>query len=102
MTKLAPPPKDLLAGAALFLDFDGTLVDLAASPGAISVPPTLGPMLQRMLERMEGRVAIISGRSIDDLQRHLDCRGVALSGSHGLELRFADGRSVPLYAPPGM
>lgn len=96
------PPLSLLDGAALFLDFDGTLVDLAESPAAITVPLQLKPLLIRLVERLDGRVAIVTGRAIADLETHLDCSAVAVSGSHGLEIRLRDGTEVPLYAPPGL
>jgi trehalose 6-phosphate phosphatase len=96
------PPLSLLDGAALFLDFDGTLVELAETPDAIRVPPSLSPLIQRLAERLEGRVAIISGRAIKDLERHLLCSGIAISGSHGLELRLRDGSNVPLGVPRGL
>lgn len=90
------PPHSILDGAALFLDFDGTLVELAEAPDAISVPPQVAPLLARLNERLEGRLALVSGRSIEDLERHLECSGLAVSGSHGLELRLRDGSLVPL------
>jgi trehalose 6-phosphate phosphatase len=90
------PPLSLLDGAALFLDFDGTLVELADAPDAILVPPVLPSLLRRLCKRLDGRFAIVSGRAIADLERHLDCSGVAISGSHGLELRLADGLHIPL------
>ena len=86
------PPLSLLDGAALFLDFDGTLVDLAAAPDAIRVSQDLTPLLKRLHACLEGRLAMISGRSIADLERHLECTGLAVSGSHGLELRLPDGQ----------
>jgi len=89
----------LLQGAALFLDFDGTLVELAETPDSIRPDPALPTLLKRVAERLGGRLAIVSGRSIEDLERHLDCSGLAVSGSHGLELRLADGTAVPLSAP---
>jgi trehalose 6-phosphate phosphatase len=98
---LAPPPEQL-DGLALFLDFDGTLVELAETPDAIRVPPHLSPLLGRLSERLNGRLAIISGRAIRDLERHLSCTGMAVSGSHGLELRLRDGSFVPLAAPRGL
>lgn len=94
----APPPLHL-AGTALFLDFDGTLVDLADAPDLIHVPDTLPPLLERLSERLQGRLAIVSGRSIADLERHLGRTTLAISGSHGFELRLADGRSLA-GAPP--
>lgn len=97
-----PPPLSGLAPAALFLDFDGTLVELAEAPGAISVPEGLKPLLDRLSERLGGRLAIVSGRAVDDLRSHLDSETAVLSGSHGAELRYADGRSVPVAAPPGL
>jgi trehalose 6-phosphate phosphatase len=99
---LRPPPAGLLHGAALFLDFDGTLVELAESPGAIRVPATLRPLLERLFDRLDGRIAVISGRAIADLDSHLGRCGIAVSGSHGLEMRFADGAHLPLAAPGGL
>ena len=99
MSLFKAPPSELLQGAALFLDFDGTLVDLAETPDAIRVDPALPSLLKRLAERLGGRVAIVSGRSIEDLERHMDCTGMAISGSHGLELRLSDGTHVPLAAP---
>ncbi len=90
------PPLSLLENAALFLDFDGTLVELAESPDGIRVSPALASLLQRLLKRLQGRVALVTGRSISGLERHLSCSGLAVSGSHGLELRLADGRALPI------
>jgi trehalose 6-phosphate phosphatase len=102
MPDLSPPPPASLEGAALFLDFDGTLVELAETPDAIRVPPALGPLLDRLRARLDGRLAIVSGRSLADLEHHLPCLGVAVAGSHGLELRLANGVSLPLSAPAGL
>jgi trehalose 6-phosphate phosphatase len=93
----APPPV-LAADAALFLDFDGTLVELADAPDLIAIPATLPDLLLRLADRLAGRVALVSGRALSDLERHLGCTGFAVSGSHGLELRLSDGRT--LSAPP--
>ena len=97
-----PPPPTLLDGAALFLDFDGTLVELAETPDAIAVPAgARRRCCERLRRRLDGRLAIVSGRSIADLERHLPCTGIAVSGSHGLELRLADGTRLPLSVPAG-
>jgi trehalose 6-phosphate phosphatase len=102
MIDLVPPPPAALEGAALFLDFDGTLVELAETPDAIRVPVALGPLLERLRRRLDGRLAIVSGRSLADLERHLPFAGVAVAGSHGLELRLANGVSLPLSVPAGL
>jgi trehalose 6-phosphate phosphatase len=102
MSESAPPPLFRLAPVALFLDFDGTLVELADAPGAIEVPRGLKPLLDRLADQLEGRLAIVSGRSIDDLERHLGGCAAVLSGSHGAELCYADGRRVPVAVPPGL
>ena len=102
MPGLDPPPPDLLAGAALFLDFDGTLVELAETPDSIRVAPELVPLLERLRRRLDGRLAIVSGRSLSDLERHVPLSGIAFSGSHGLELRLADGTCLPLSVPIGL
>jgi len=102
MASLLPPPPALIENAALFLDFDGTLVELAERPDAIAVPAGLAPMLERIRRRLDGRLAIVSGRSLADLERHLPLHGVAFSGSHGLELQLADGTRLPLSVPIGL
>ena len=96
------PPLSLMEGAALFLDFDGTLVELAETPSAIQVSPALPPLLKRLQQKLEGRLAIISGRSVADLDRHLDCGDIAVSGSHGFEVRLAGGIDLPLSVPAGL
>ena len=102
MANLLPPPPALIEDAALFLDFDGTLVELAETPDAIAVPAGLAPMLERLRRRLDGRLAIVSGRSLADLERHLPLHGIAFSGSHGLELQLADGTRLPLSVPIGL
>ncbi|WP_106638945.1 trehalose-phosphatase [Allosphingosinicella vermicomposti] len=97
---LTPPPPSLLDGAALFLDFDGTLVELAEAPDEIHVPAELGPLLGALSRKLKGRLALISGRGIADIDRYVRCSNLAVSGSHGLELRFADGRIVAPDLPP--
>ena len=98
----AAPPPSLLDGAALFLDFDGTLVELADAPDSIEVPTRLPSLLRRLAARLDGRIGIVSGRSIASIERHLDCAGLAISGSHGAELRHADGTLVSIPAPDGL
>lgn len=101
ITDLSPPPP-LAPDAALFLDFDGTLVELAEAPDAIAVPHHLPRLLMRLAARLGGRIGIISGRSLADLERHIDCRGFAVSGSHGAELRLADGTLLPVETPESL
>jgi trehalose 6-phosphate phosphatase len=96
---LPPPPPLDDEGAALLLDFDGTLVDLAEAPGAIVVPPSLPALLKRVSARLCGRVALVSGRPVDDVERHAGPLGIAVSGSHGLELRPAGAAPRPFERP---
>lgn len=102
MPDLPMPPVALLDGAALFLDFDGTLIDLAETPDSIEVSPHLPRLLERLRGKLGGRLALVSGRSIDDLERHVSVEGIPFSGSHGLELRRTDGTRVALNAPRGL
>jgi trehalose 6-phosphate phosphatase len=84
----SPPPVSELAarGAiALFLDFDGTLVDIADTPGAIHIPSDLARRLDRLNQQFGGRLALISGRSIADIGHHLGATQVTVIGSHGAE-----------------
>ena len=89
-----PPPLADLGKVALFLDFDGTLVNLADKPDAITVPEYLSDALERKAESLDRRLAIVTGRYIADIRKHLpDCR-VVVSGSHGAEITSPDGVRV--------
>jgi len=89
---LAEPPIGLLAGASLFLDFDGTLVELAERPDAVSIGVGLGPLLQRLMVALDGRVALVSGRSVAQLDELLPgAVRMTVAGSHGAEIRNIGG-----------
>jgi len=88
MPDLPPPPPDL-CDASLFLDFDGTLVELAPHPDAVEVTQGLLARLDRLAAALPGRVAIVSGRSLAQLDAMLGDGGrrIAMAGSHGAERR---------------
>jgi trehalose 6-phosphate phosphatase len=79
---------------AFFIDFDGTLVDIAPSPDAVVVPSKLAELLSRLSERTGGAVAVLTGRSLDTIDRKLGPAVLPGCGQHGLELRLPCGRSV--------
>src|SRR3546814_4421059 len=81
---LAAPPHSLLDGASLFLDFDGTLVELADRPDRVVMGPDLRPLLLDLRDALEGRLAIVSGRSVATLRLAFGLGDFLLSGSHGL------------------
>ena len=95
---LAPDPEMRAIPPALFLDFDGTLVEIAAYLDHVIVPEILPTLLERLEERLDGRLAVISGRSIAALDRLLCAPGIALAGSHGGEFRPAGSRRVEALA----
>lgn len=92
-TETPAPPAELLGQASLFLDFDGTLVELVDRPDAVIVDDALIALLARLSLRLDGRVGIISGRSIAQLDGLVgpSLRGIAVVGSHGAEIRLAHG-----------
>lgn len=76
---------------ALFLDFDGTLVDIAARPEAVQVSPDLITLLERLSHSLDGALAVVSGRSIEQLDAFLAPLRLCMAGVHGAERRRADG-----------
>lgn len=94
---LPSPPPDLMDGAALFLDFDGTLVPLTDSPEAVTVDPGLMLLLAQLQSGLEGRLAIVSGRSVATLRGLFGLGDFLLAGTHGLEFAAPGG---PVIAPP--
>ncbi len=89
-----PPALGTIACPALFLDFDGTLVELAPSPSQIVVPDYLSGALQRKAAQLDGRLALISGRFVADVRSHLPDCAVVVSGSHGAEITSPQGSPV--------
>ncbi|WP_270936613.1 trehalose-phosphatase [Falsiroseomonas oryzae] len=88
--------------AALFLDFDGTLVEIAPRPDAVVVPPELPGLLERVAARLDGALAVVSGRPIAELEAFLPVP-LALAGDHGASLRPDPAEPVqalPLPVPP--
>ncbi|MBB1249376.1 trehalose-phosphatase [Rhizobium sp. G21] len=79
-------------GYALFLDIDGTLIDLAATPDAIQIPPDLPGILDRLSQRLGGAMALVTGRALPYADRLFDPRRFPIAGLHGVERRCADGR----------
>jgi trehalose 6-phosphate phosphatase len=74
----------------MFLDIDGTLIDIAASPFLVTVPPDLLPQLSRLAEALNGAVALVTGRSVADIDRLFGPLAIAVAAQHGAELRLPD------------
>lgn len=84
--KGAPPAVD--GGVhALFLDFDGTLVDFADHPDAVHVPAALRDLLSSLHERLDGALALVSGRAIASIDALLAPLELPAAGVHGAEIR---------------
>jgi len=86
----APPPIDAKRHA-LFLDFDGSLVDFALTPDRVVVFPATIALLAAVRRRLSGALAIVTGRRIADIDHHLSPLRLPVSGVHGLEFRADDG-----------
>lgn len=98
---LAEPPLLDFGTDALFLDFDGTLVELCDRPDAVQVPKALIETLHALSDRLDGRLALVSGRAIEVLDG-FGMIGLAAAGSHGSEWRLADGEREYLPRPAGL
>ncbi|MFA7440948.1 MAG: trehalose-phosphatase [Sphingomonadaceae bacterium] len=98
-TVLPPPPVITPATASLFLDFDGTIVQIADRPDAVIVSDALRILLTRLQELFDGRLAVVSGRSVATIRELVPDIPFAIAGSHGLELARADGQSIAPERP---
>jgi len=86
---------------ALLLDIDGTLLDLAPTPREVWVPPGLAETLNRLAERTSGALALVSGRSLNDIDLIFAPEQFSAVGGHGAEMRIAiDNEAVATHAPP--
>jgi trehalose 6-phosphate phosphatase len=88
---------------ALFLDMDGTLIELAATPDAVVVPPALPGTLTTLHRKLDGALAIVTGRPIEAVDRLLGAASIPIAGEHGGALRRSGDGAVErpdLPAPP--
>jgi trehalose 6-phosphate phosphatase len=99
MENIPPPPLDPRRHA-LFLDFDGSIVDFAPTPDTIALKPGTIALLENVSRRLGGALAVVTGRRIADVDRYLSPLLLPASGVHGREFRPRPGdlRDDP---PPG-
>jgi trehalose 6-phosphate phosphatase len=91
---------DDLSGCALFLDLDGTLIDIASVPQDVRIPLELVPLLGRLGSGLQGALAIITGRQIVDIDQLLDPLRPVAAGVHGAELRMKVNGAVLVTVGP--
>jgi trehalose 6-phosphate phosphatase len=99
-----PVPRSLvphLDQIAVLLDIDGTLLDLAPTPREVWVPPGLTKTLTGLLARSSGALALVSGRSLNDIDLIFAPDQFPAVGGHGAEMRLStDSEAVATHAPP--
>jgi trehalose 6-phosphate phosphatase len=99
-----PVPRSLvshLSETAVLLDIDGTLLDLAPTPREVWVPPGLSKTLNRLLQRTGGALALVSGRSLNDIDLIFAPDQYPVVGGHGAEMRLdPESEAVAAHAPP--
>jgi trehalose 6-phosphate phosphatase len=89
MVSPQPPRPD--RNWALFLDIDGTLLDIAESPNAVVVPADLPETLLAASQFLSGALALVSGRRLADIDRLMAPLHLPCAAEHGAMLRFFDG-----------
>jgi trehalose 6-phosphate phosphatase len=88
---LPAPPVPPVATTAIFADLDGTLAEIESTPDKVVPDATRRRLLARLSRALDGRLAVVSGRGLDDLDRVLDGEVTALGAVHGLVRRTAAG-----------
>jgi trehalose 6-phosphate phosphatase len=90
-----------LGQTAILLDIDGTLLDLMPTPREVWVPPGLCRTLNGLLEKTSGALALVSGRSLNDIDRIFAPEEFPAVGGHGAEMRIMpESEAVATHAPP--
>lgn len=87
---------------ALFLDVDGCLLEFADTPGGVAVPPGLVETLAGLARRLDGALALVSGRTLETLDALFAPLRLPAAGVHGLQRRDADGHVLGPSAPPAL
>ncbi len=100
MAVVPTPPASDLRRCAILLDIDGTILDFAPSPRQVAVPADLRQTLTRLRTLTEGALALVSGRSVDDIDRIFSPLRLAAIGVHGAEMRTGGDAPVQTRAVP--
>ena len=90
----APPDNLEPSNLALFLDVDGTLLDIEDHPADVRADQALIALLERLSQGLDGALSLISGRTVDDIDRIFAPARFAAAGGHGAELRLHPDDSV--------
>jgi trehalose 6-phosphate phosphatase len=91
-----------LKRGALFLDLDGTLAPIAPTPAAVTLGRCERAIVHRAGEALAGRIAVISGRTIGEVDRILGTGLPCVAGIHGLQRRTHDGLLEMTAAHPDL
>lgn len=99
-----PTPRPLpgFDDVALFLDLDGTLASFEERPEDVRPEPWRTELLRRLQGRLDGRLAVISGRSLEEVDRILEGAVTAVGAVHGLVRRTGDGVVEGIAADPAL
>jgi trehalose 6-phosphate phosphatase len=98
MAVVPTPLASDLRRCAILLDIDGTILDFAPSPRQVSVPAGLRQTLARLASLTGGALALVSGRSIDDIDLIFSPLRFAAIGVHGAEMRTSGDATVKTRA----
>jgi trehalose 6-phosphate phosphatase len=85
---------------ALLLDLDGTLLDIAPTPGEVRVPPSLPGTLARLRDHLGGALAVVTGRSVEQVEALLGDVPRVIAGEHGGAIRPAPGAGIVRVSLP--
>lgn len=91
---------DDISAHALFIDLDGTLIDIAPSPDEVVIAAGLPSLLARVTQQLDGAFAVLTGRPIADVDRFLAPLLPLAAGVHGAEVRSMIGAAVERRAEP--
>ncbi len=99
---MSRPPEHIPAdSSALFLDVDGTLVDIEDDPAAVHADDELLQLLQDAAAKLDGALALVSGRSLSEIDRMFSSLALPAAGAHGSEIRI-NGSPIAQQEPPAV
>jgi len=82
----------------LFLDYDGTLTPIVSRPDLALCPSEVKRQLEKLRDLPQVYLAIISGRSLQDLRQKVGVPAIFYVGNHGLEVAYPDGSHKKIFS----